>query len=116
MIKIVHVYILCILIAGNIYGQAESSLLWKLSGEGINDSYIFGTIHLLCAEDLSLSDELKSSLASTRQLVLELDFDDPSLMTEVQKYMVMEDQSLKDIVSEDEYALIKTFFEEKMGM
>lgn len=108
--------LLLILVSTHLFAQRETSLLWKLSGEGIRDSYIFGTIHLLCPDDLELSDVLKERLASADQLVLELDFDDPSLMTDVQKYMIMDDQTLSDLFSEEEYESLSTFFEEKMGM
>jgi len=100
----------------HLFGQTETSLLWQISGDNIRESYLYGTIHLLCQDDMALSDELKSRLASTEQLVLELDFDDPSMMTDVQKYMMMEDQSLRDLFSDQEYEEISQFFKEKMGM
>jgi hypothetical protein len=94
----------------------ETSLLWKVSGPNIQDSYLFGTIHLLCSDDLELSEQLKSSLKASDQLVLELDFDDPSMMTEMQKYISMEDATLGDLYTEEELAELKAFFTDKMGI
>ena len=42
----------------------EQHLLWKISGNGLkNPSYLFGTIHMLCADDAVLSDSLKKAIS-----------------------------------------------------
>ncbi len=108
---------LLLLLSVNILHAQETSLLWKISGNEMKDSYLFGTIHLLCQDDFYLPEYAKDALASTEQLVLELDFDDPAMYTEIQKYIMMEEgQSLATMLTEDEMTELKSFFTERMGM
>ena len=44
--------------------QTPHTLLWKISGKGIKKaSYLFGTMHVLCADDAVLSDNLQAAIA-----------------------------------------------------
>ena len=55
---------------------SENTLLWRISGKNLSKpSYLFGTIHLLCANDIGLSDSLRSAIRSTDKVYLELDMD-----------------------------------------
>ena len=41
----------------------EPSLLWEVSGKGITrPSYLYGTIHMICADDFFLADKTKKAL------------------------------------------------------
>ncbi|MDP9229165.1 MAG: TraB/GumN family protein, partial [Bacteroidota bacterium] len=54
----------------------ENTLLWKISGNGLHKpSYLFGTIHMLCADDALLSDSLKNIIRRSDQVYLEVDMD-----------------------------------------
>lgn len=58
----------------------ESSLLWQVSGNGLEkESYLFGTIHIICSEQFLMDDRIKKAFESTDQLIMELDMSDPSL-------------------------------------
>jgi uncharacterized protein YbaP (TraB family) len=95
------------------HGQpAGNALLWKISGNGLEKpSYLYGTFHLLCPEQLQLQEILKKALSESDRLVLELDFDNPEVMTTVQKGMVFLDgTSARDYLSEEEYDLVASFF------
>lgn len=91
---------------------AENSLLWEITGPGLSrPSYLFGTIHLICPTDFSLSDSLKSTLARTQQVALELDMDDPGMMAGMMKSMNMSaGNELKKLVTEQEYQRLNRFF------
>src|SRR5262245_25357980 len=55
---------------------AKSSLLWKISGNGLEKpSYLFGTIHMLCQEDAILSDSLKKAIRQSDNVYLEVQMD-----------------------------------------
>lgn len=72
--------------------QNEKSMLWEISGPGLaKPSYLFGTIHVICSQDFQISDALKTRLADTDQLYLELDYDDPNLGPQLQQGMVLTD-------------------------
>lgn len=51
--------------------ETENSLLWKISGNGLTKpSYLFGTMHMLCAEDAKLSNNLKRQLPNATKFIL----------------------------------------------
>lgn len=95
-----------------------NSLLWKISGNGMEQSsYVYGTFHLLCPNDLDLSKKVTDALDRSEQLVLELDFDDPTLMQTLQQNMMMSDgQTAEDYLNEEEYKLLAGFFKDSLNM
>jgi uncharacterized protein YbaP (TraB family) len=102
-----------------VYSQVkENSLLWKISGNGLEkSSYLFGTIHLLCPDDLVIKDKLKNAFEETEQLVMELDFNDAAVMPIIQQNMRFSDgTTAKDYLNEKEYRLLKNFFRDSLGM
>ncbi|MCF0056709.1 TraB/GumN family protein [Dyadobacter sp. CY356] len=96
----------------------ENSLLWEISGKGLSKpSYLFGTIHLICPTDFSLSDSLKNAISKTQQLALEIDMDDPALMGTMTKTMFMADgKTLQGILTENQYAQLSQFYKDSLGM
>jgi uncharacterized protein YbaP (TraB family) len=99
-------------------GAQESSLLWEISGNGLEkESYIFGTIHLLCQDDVNITPDIQQALDNSDQIVLELDFDDPTMTAKIQQLAMLSDgQNLKDLLTEEEYSLLNEFFQENIGM
>ncbi len=84
--------------------ELENTLLWKIEGDGIHTSYIYGTMHLIKEKDFILTDNVKNTFAETNQLILELDMDNPSLQTEMMKYITMKnDTTLNDLIDEESY-------------
>lgn len=102
----------------NVQAQEASSLLWKISGNGLSQpSYVYGTIHMICPDDMVITDETKSALGECEQLVLELDMDDPTLMSEMQKFAL--NPGMKNISSEfteEELDTLNTFFNTHFGV
>lgn len=100
-----------------IYAQKEDkSLLYEISGNGLTQpSYIYGTIHIICKSDFIMTEATKQKFGTSQQVYLELDMDDPSMMSEMQKYMVMTDGStLKTLMSESDYQKVATFFKDTL--
>lgn len=71
--------------------KSVSSLLWKIEGNDIKPSYLFGTVHILKQKDFNLKQQVKDALAETEQVVLEIDLDDPNMATEMMQSVVMKD-------------------------
>ncbi len=94
------------------------SLLWEISGNGLKkSSYLFGTIHLIAKKDFFMTDLVKDRFSRTSQLALEIDMDDPTMMLKMMTGMMMDgNKSLKDLVSEEDYKLLNSYFEESLGM
>lgn len=96
--------------------KLENSLLWKISGNGLKTpSYLFGTVHLTC--DATLSPKVNAALDATQQLYLELDMDDPNMMTEMMGGMAMkEGVTMTSLISEADYKLLNEFIKKNTGM
>lgn len=68
-----------------------NSLLWEISGNGLaKPSFIYGTLHMMCAADFSINDKTKMALNNADQLVLELNLNDPKEMKEMERLMTSE--------------------------
>lgn len=96
--------------------ELENALLWEISGNGLEkSSYLFGTIHVTC--NATLSEHVKDALNKTSQLALEIDMDDPGMQGKIMLNMRMkENKTLKNFVSEEDFAAIDSLFTKKVGM
>jgi len=96
----------------------EKTLLWKISGKGITAaSYLYGTHHLVCQEQLVIDTAVKKAFGSTRQLYLELNMTDPSMAMEALKYMPMKNkQSISDFLSPRDYDSVAALFQKRTGI
>src|SRR5450631_4115284 len=76
------------------------TLLWKVSGRGLKKpSYLFGTMHVLCADEAALSKDLKAAIASCDEVYFEIKLDDMAAMLGAMKYMMMnDDKRLSDVL------------------
>lgn len=94
----------------------DNSLLWEVSGNGLSKpSYLFGTFHLLCKDDIKFSDALKQAVNNSSVIYMELDMDDPATILGGLKMMNMkEGKKLKDLFTPDEYKRVETFFRDSL--
>lgn len=96
----------------------NNTLLWQVSGKGLKKpSYLFGTFHLLCKDDINFSAQLRSAIQYADEIYLELDMDDPSTLLSGLLYMNMKDgKKLKDFYTPEEYKKIESFFNDTLHM
>jgi uncharacterized protein len=99
-------------------GQSENTLLWRISGKNLTKpSYLFGTIHMLCADDIQLSDSLRSAIGRADRVYLELDMDNLFEMVGAMKHMKMRnDTTLADLLTKEDYNKVKAYFDEHSRM
>lgn len=101
------------------YADAKDgkSLLWEISGNGLQKpSYIFGTMHLLCAQDAILSNNLKKITDNADEIYFEIDLDNfAELMSGMALGKMKNDTTLHELYTHDEYNRITDFFT-KHGM
>lgn len=98
--------------------NAPKSLLWQISGNGLSKpSYMFGTIHMICKQDYVWSASMGNALNSTDKVCLEMDMDNPKMITQIAAAMVDESgKKLKDYFAPDDYQLLKRFLKDSMGL
>ena len=95
-----------------------NTLLWRISGKGVaKPSYLFGTMHMLCADDIALSDSLKQAIQGADNVYLELDMDNMFEMMGAMQHMNMKgDTTLADLLTKQEYQKVKDYFSENSSM
>jgi len=96
----------------------DNALLYEVTGNGLaKPSYLYGTFHLVCPNDLMLTDALKKATADAQQVYLEIDMDDPNLQSSMMQGMMLTGgKTMKDLMSTDDYALVDSYLQKKAGM
>jgi uncharacterized protein YbaP (TraB family) len=97
------------------------ALLWQISGNGLKQpSYLFGTIHLICKEDVVMPRATKRCFAASRQLALEFDISkagEQAMMAAMDKGVLMRDgTTLRDLIDSADFALLDRYFLDSAGM
>jgi hypothetical protein len=90
----------------------NKTLLWEISGKGLKEtSYLYGTMHIICEDDIKMSEGLKQAIMNSKQVFFEIDMDDMEEMMGVLKYARMNNGlKISDLVSAEEYIRIEQFF------
>lgn len=70
----------------------EKSLLWEISGNGLNqNSYLYGTMHIMCSGDVEMTPKIKNAFDKTQTVLLEIDMDDSSIMMKMMQASLSQD-------------------------
>ncbi len=98
----------------------EFSLLYRISGNGLEEpSWLFGTIHIIPDDDFFLTENTKQAFARAERVVFEIDMEEMmdfgAQLALMSKAMMDDGLTLRDLLDEEEYALVKAHFE-KMGL
>ncbi len=96
----------------------EDTLLWEISGNQLSrPSYLFGTFHMMCKDDIIFSPQLRLALHQSEKVYFEMDLDDPANTLGAIFFMNMKDgKTLKELYSITEYGRLNTFFKDSLGM
>lgn len=91
----------------------NNTLLWQISGKGLKTpSYLFGTMHVLCADDARLSDGLRNAIRDSKQIYFEIDMDNMQELMGALKYLRMNNgEKISDLLTKEEYDRVKTYFD-----
>lgn len=89
--------------------QKEKSLLWKIEGpENIVPSFLFGTIHMIPAQDFIIDKKTDSVFRLSQKVVFEMDISDPTLQLKVLRYMMLDSgKTLESLYSPRDFRKIK---------
>jgi len=115
---ILSVLLMFAIVITNAQTMLAKTLLWEITGPGVsNPSYLYGTIHLMCPHDIVVSTELRARFYKTKQLFLELDMDDPSVLAKTMTQMTMQnDTTLKQLLTPAQYDSVSARFTELTKM
>ena len=116
--QILAIIILFIVTTPGITAQNNSKTnLWKIEGEDIKTSYLFGTIHIIPKKDFIIKDKVQKAFDASDKVVLEIDMADPNFATEaVQLSMLKENEELKSYMTDKEYKILDDHLKEKKGI
>lgn len=109
--------LLCFCFSALTAQEPVSSLLWEIKGKDINQpSYLFGTFHLLCKEDFSISPVMETKIKACRQFYGELKMDDPSLQALLMQLIALKGTTLEQLLPREDYTRISESFQRITGM
>ncbi|MBC7510696.1 MAG: TraB/GumN family protein [Ferruginibacter sp.] len=99
-----------------IINKNDNSLLWQVSGNGLPQStYLFGTFHLMCKNDIHFSSQLTTAVGRVEKVYMEMDMDDPAIMLGGLLLMNMKDgKTLQQLYSAAEYKRLEIFFRDSL--
>ena len=98
----------------------EKALLWKIEKKDLaSPSYLYGTIHIIPKDDFFYPDGTLNAIEQTKRMVFEIDMNVMSDMSQqmalMQKAIMKDNKKLSDLVTDEEYSVIKAHFD-KMGL
>jgi len=102
--------------SGSTVATDEQSLLWEITGQGLEaPSYLYGTIHMIGKEDYFLTEATQKAFDESSRIAFEIDMEDmmdfSKLMPLMMKAFMTGDTTLGDLLSEEDYAMVKEHFE-----
>lgn len=114
--RLVAVVLLCISIGGHVQAK-PSSLLWKISGNGLpQPSYLYGTIHLKDKRVFEFTDAVKKAFTESTLLAVEIIPDSLAQMRVLSQIMLDKGQTLESLLSPEDYELVQQTLQRKLGM
>lgn len=95
----------------------DKFLLWEIQGEDLaTPSYLFGTIHMIPADDYVLSEATQQAFDKSERIVFEIDTEDmmnpANMMGLMTKMYMNNDTSLSDLLTDEEYKVVSDHFDE----
>ena len=94
----------------------DNTLLWEISGNRLSSpSYLFGTFHLLCKDDIIFGTAFKQAITNSSKIYLELDLDDAATIMSGLMLMSMKGgKKLKDLYSPEAYKRVSDYFKDSL--
>lgn len=81
------------------------------------ESYLFGTIHLICEEQFKMDERILKALSKSEKIALEVDLTDPNVMIDMQRLSVNKDfANIKDEFEPEHQIAVDAFLKESFGV
>ncbi len=100
----------------SVSSDLAKSLLWEISGKDLESpSFLYGTIHMIPKDDFFITPATQLAFDQVEQVTFEIDMDEmtdfSALFSLLGQLMMKDGKSIKDLVSAEDYTLIKEHFE-----
>jgi uncharacterized protein YbaP (TraB family) len=100
-----------------IRAEAQSSLLWEVSGkDGKQPSYLFGSFHLMCKNDFSYGPKLSERIRQSEQFYAELDLTQSNMQAALMQGLTLKGTTLSELMGSPDYEKARTAFKQITGM
>ena len=98
--------------------EDATGLLYKISGKDLKKpSYLFGTIHIVCPNDMFSMEKISGYLDQTDQLIMELDMDNAQEIQAMSGGMIFSDgKTIKDYLTAEQYTKVDEMFKNHLGI
>lgn len=94
----------------------KNSLLWKISGNSLEKpSFLFGTVHVIDSAFYFLDETTVKQLQKSEKVVFENDLDEPGYQEQSLKLAMMENGSLSNYLTEEEFYRLQEFFKSEFN-
>jgi len=94
----------------------HNSLLYSITGNGLKDtSYLFGTVHLQCADDFEMKDKVSNAIKKSKEVCFEVDMEDPKTETIIMESL-KNGKKLSQQLDSLELIKIDSLLQVKLGM
>ncbi|MBV8253458.1 MAG: TraB/GumN family protein [Chitinophaga sp.] len=96
----------------------ESSLLWKVSGKGLKQpSWLYGTYHLLCKEEIKISPAAQQAFDKASTLYLEMNMADPQFAAKMQALLAPKPENdLRKAMSDSDFQVFSNYIRDSFHM
>lgn len=94
-----------------------SAILYKVSGHGLSrPSYLLGTFHAICPDDMIAIDKLTGYIDQTDQVIMEVDLDDPAELRVMGQSAMMAGKTLYDLYTPGQLARVDAMLKNALGV
>ena len=92
-------------------------LFWQIRHADIEKpSYLYGTIHVIGAEDFFLGENVQNTLSSADKLIMEIDFDEMDMSALATAGLLPDGKSMRDYLSEEDYDVVAQMLSDSIGL
>lgn len=90
-----------------------NSLLWRVEGEGLETSYMYGTMHMIEKEYYHFTDKMTEEIESSDAIIMEVGGMPNPLKT--LELMQLDSGDIRSVFSDEEMRTIVEFFDKRLG-
>lgn len=95
----------------------ENALLWEISGNGLEKpSYLYGTIHIIDSSYFFIEKSVIEKFEESEKIVFEINTNDLEFQQKSILASMMVNDSLKNLLSPDEYKTVDNYFTDTLGI